>query len=146
MFVASKNFDVVAMARFSFGSDGSGQKSTTAYRPIKQLPQNWIRTVSWLNRGKVHIITNEEALDDPSLSFLVQMDGVIAGSIRTASVQVVDRRTLLVLLTVSGPKDYSMSVFDETPFAAPDPEPIDCGFDLQVLRATKIPTVSGALY
>jgi hypothetical protein len=122
---------VVAQARLVFGSDGSGQKSSTAYRVVKQLPSNWIKVVSWLNRGVVHVVTHEPMFKE-GMGFIVQPNDKHVLDLRVATIGVEDPRTVIVHLSEAKPAPFPAPGPHEDPFN-PGLVPADYGFDLQVL-------------
>jgi len=137
----SPTYTKVALARFVFGTDGSAQKSTTAYRPVKQLPQNWVRAVSWLDKGKIHVVVEDPMRLDSKMSYFVQPEASPGGHPRIGSVDVADTRTILIRIAEDHPHVYDvLPSFSTDPFGS-NLRPVDCNFDLQILRKVEIPLI-----
>jgi len=124
-------FNSVAQARFTFGSDGSGQKSTTGYRASKQLPANWIKTVSWLNKGKIHIVAHEPMFAQKDKTVLTVQVLQPPEQQWQGSTFVEDAHTVLVTLMRLAPPTHPLPAPSDDPFGGLM-APGDCGFDLLV--------------
>ena len=124
----TKKIKVVAQARFEFGTDGSAQKSTLGYRAVKQLPSGWVKTVSWLNQGKIHVVAHDPLFERAEkLAFSIEAHREGADWNGTASVE--DRQTVLILLNRLA--THSLDAFPQNPFSNLM-SPMDCSFNLIV--------------